>query len=125
MQFEGAPLRRGPPASGVLAQRYRARMFRHVVLLRFRPDDSGSVDATVRAVTEALAVLPSQIAALRSYEVGTDLGLAADNAHLAVVADFDDEAGYVAYRDHPAHRAVIEDLILPALESRTAAQFRR
>lgn len=90
--------------------------FRHIALLTFAPGTD------VDAIVEALHTLPAQIPELRSYEVGRDAGLAADNADLAVVAELDDRAGYEAYRDHPAHQAVIAELIAPHLTARTAAQ---
>ena len=41
----------------------------------------------------------------------------------AVVADFDDVAGYVTYRDDPEHQRIIAELIRPHLASRVAAQY--
>ena len=38
------------------------------------------------------------------------------------MADFDDEAGYLVYRDHPTHQDVITRLIRPILVSRAAVQ---
>ena len=52
-----------------------------------------------------------------------DLAIAPGNATIAATAVFDDEAGYLEYRDHPAHRAVIQDHIDPVRESRAAIQF--
>jgi len=98
-------------------------MFRHVVLLRW-------VDATsperIAAVTDALRGLPEQIPEIARYTIGTDAGINAENADLAVVADFADfadRAAYLTYRDHPVHRAVIDELITPILAGRTALQF--
>ena len=51
---------------------------------------------------------------MRDYRIGTDLGLVEQNAHFAVVADFDDVAGYVTYRDDPEHQRIIAELIRPA-----------
>jgi hypothetical protein len=39
-----------------------------------------------------------------------------------VVADFDDEAAYLEYRDHAVHRDVIATRISPVLASRVALQ---
>jgi hypothetical protein len=39
------------------------------------------------------------------------------------VADFDDAGGYLAYRDHPAHRKVVEDYLSPIMASRASAQY--
>jgi hypothetical protein len=93
--------------------------FRHVVLLTFH-DDTG--DEHIDAIVDALRGLPAVIPELRTYDIGRDAGINDGNADLAVVATFDDEAGYLVYRDHPAHQAVIADLILPLLAARTANQ---
>lgn len=97
-------------------------MFRHIVLLGLR--EATDSDA-VAALVDALRNLPEEIPELRAYEIGLDAGLAEGNATVGVVADFDDEAGYLVYRDHPAHVAVIADHIRPILESRAAIQHSR
>jgi hypothetical protein len=95
-------------------------MFRHVVLLRW--NDSATPEQRL-AVLEGLRALPPQIPEIRSYRVGVDAGLAAEgNSDLAVVADFDDVAGYLVYRDHPVHQDVIARSIRPILASRAAIQ---
>jgi hypothetical protein len=40
-----------------------------------------------------------------------------------VTADFDDEAGFFAYRDDPAHREIIARTIAPIMAQRVAVQF--
>ena len=95
-------------------------MFRHVVLLTFT-DETTAQD--VRAIVDALNALPALIPELRGYRVGTDVGLARGQRDFAVVADFDDVDGYVAYRDDPEHQRVIAELIRPRLASRVAAQY--
>jgi hypothetical protein len=92
---------------------------RHIVTLTFRDD---TTPEQVESIAGALRELPGQIPELRGYVVGTDAGLSEGHAHLAVVADFDDAAGWEAYRDHPAHRAVITQQIVPLLTSRSAVQ---
>ena len=95
-------------------------MFRHVVVLRWK--ESATAEQR-RAVREGLETLPPQIPEIRSYRVGEDAGLAAQgNSDLVVVADFDDVAGYLVYRDHPVHQDVIATFIRPILESRAAVQ---
>ena len=91
-------------------------MLRHVVLLRFTDPDA------IAPVVAALRELPPQVPSIRSYRVDTDLGLAPDNAHVSVTAEFDDAAGHAEYRDHPAHVRVIDELIRPHLEWRSAIQ---
>jgi Stress responsive A/B Barrel Domain len=95
-------------------------MFRHVSLLRFT-DDATTKD--VRAISDALHALPARIPQLRDYRIGTDLGLVEENYHFAVVADFDDLAGYVAYRDDPEHQRILRELIRPVLAARAATQY--
>jgi hypothetical protein len=95
-------------------------MFRHVVLFRWDPDAS---DADRDAVGAALGELPGAVPTIRAYHFGADAGINYGNFDFAVVADFDDAAGYVAYRDHPAHRSVIADRIAPIVAERAAVQY--
>ncbi len=92
---------------------------RHVVTLTFREDAS---DEQLDAIVTALRALPDAIPELKEYVVGLDLGKSEGNATLGIVGDFDDWAGYEAYRDHPDHVAVAKDLILPILTGRGAVQ---
>lgn len=87
----------------------------------FRWSD-GVSDEAKNAVSTGLAALPGQIAAIRAYRFGPDAGLADGNWDFAVTADFLDEARYLEYRDHPAHRAVIVELIAPIAAERVAVQ---
>lgn len=100
---------------------YGSAHFRHIVLLRFTP--SSSV-AQHQAVAEALRGLPDIIDEIRSYDVNLDAGLSPDNAHISVIGDFDDEAAWRAYSQHPAHLAVVDQLIAPILESASRTQIR-
>ncbi|HKY14586.1 MAG TPA: Dabb family protein [Microthrixaceae bacterium] len=94
-------------------------MFRHVVMLRLSDE---ATDGDRDAIVDALRALPGRIPELRSYEIGVDAGIGSGNADLVIVAGFDDVDGYTVYRDHPAHREVIESLILPVLAERMAVQ---
>jgi hypothetical protein len=95
-------------------------MIRHIVLLTLRSDAPPEAAA---AIVEALRGLTAEIPSIRDYQAGTDLGLGPGNASVAATATFDDDAGYLEYRDHPAHRAVIERYIDPVRESRASIQF--
>ena len=77
----------------------------------------------VEAVATALRRLPALIPELRDYRVGPDLGVDPGNGSFVVIADFDDVAGYVTYRDHPEHQAVAREYIIPILAGRQAAQY--
>jgi hypothetical protein len=93
---------------------------RHIVLLSFE----GATDEQRQAVVDGLRALPGTVESIRGYVVSTDAGINEGNHDLAVIADFDDEDGYVAYRDDPAHQAVIREHIRPILTGRAAIQFR-
>src|SRR5690606_7959506 len=93
---------------------------RHAVMFSWNaeaPDDQAAI------VSAALAELPATIPEIRAYTFGPDLGLVEGNADYAVVADFDDAAGFFAYRDHPAHQRFIADHIAGKVAGRAAAQF--
>jgi len=95
-------------------------MFRHVVLMRWKPD---ATDAQRAAVVDGLHALPGLIPELRSYSIGSDARVNEGNYDLAVVADCDDVDGYLVYRDHPDHQAVIAEHIRPILAERAAVQY--
>jgi hypothetical protein len=96
-------------------------MFRHVVLLSWAGDPT---EAQKQALADELGQLPGLIDAIRRYQFGPDAGINPGNCDFAVVADFDDADGYLVYRDHPAHRKVIEDYINPIVARRSAVQYR-
>ena len=95
-------------------------MIRHVVLFRWKPEATDEQKALVAA---ELGKLPSVIASIRSYVIGADAGINQGNAEFAVTADFDDEPGYLAYRDDSTHREIIAAYIAPLVAVRTAVQF--
>jgi hypothetical protein len=95
-------------------------MIRHNVVFRWKPE--ATAEQRQRVVTE-LSRLPALVPTLRSYELGSDLGVNEGNFDFAVTAAFDDMDGYLAYRDHPEHRAIIRDHIAPIILERAAVQF--
>jgi heme-degrading monooxygenase HmoA len=95
-------------------------MIRHVVL--FTWDDEMTDELEQQFAAELTALAP-RLAGLRAYHAGRDAGLVEGNYDFAVVADFDDEASYLAYRDHPEHQDIIGRLSRPHVTSRAAVQF--
>jgi hypothetical protein len=95
-------------------------MLRHVVLFDWIPE---ATDQQKRRVTDELRTLPPLMTGLRSFLVGPDAGIVHGNFSFAVVADFDDAQSYLAYRGHPAHRAIIEQVINPITRQRVAVQY--
>ena len=94
-------------------------MFRHVVLLRWKPEATPEQRAAVETGLEAL---PGLIPEIRSYTVGADARVNDGNYDLVVVADFDTVDGYLVYRDNADHQAVIREHIAPILAERAAVQ---
>jgi hypothetical protein len=95
-------------------------MLRHVVVFRWKPEATAEQKALVYA---ELVNLPAVVPSIRSFVIGPDAGITQGNAEFAVTADFDDEAGFAAYRDDPTHRAIIAEHIAPIIAERTAVQI--
>jgi len=73
---------------------------------------------------EELGRLPGLIPQVRVFHIGEDLGLAGDlNFDFALAADFDDLAGYLAYRENAEHRKVVETYVQPIAGTRGAVQY--
>ena len=96
-------------------------MIRHVVVFCWTPEATAEQKALV--ATE-LARLPAIVPSIRSFVIGPDAGISQGNAEFAVTADFDDEAGFAAYRDDPTHREILAQHITPITATRTAVQFK-
>ena len=75
-------------------------------------------------VKEELGRLPRLIPEVRAYHIGEDLGLVGDlNFDFAVVADFDNLAGYLAYRENAEHKKIVETFVQPVVGARGAVQY--
>jgi len=96
-------------------------MIRHAVLFKWTTE---ATDEQKTAVAAELTALAPTVPSIRGFVLGPDVGVAAGNFDFAVVADFDDEAGFFAYRDDPAHREVVGRTVTPILAQRVAVQFR-
>ena len=99
-----------------------AAMIRHIAMLTLRAD---TADAAIDRLVSELRALPGLIDEIATYEVGVDLRLVAGNSTVAIVADFDDADAWTVYRNHPAHVRVLDEIIAPLLDTRTAIQFER
>ncbi len=95
-------------------------MIRHNVLFSWKPE---ATEEQKQQVSIELAKLPSMVASVRAFVCGPDAGLVQGNFDFAVSADFDDEAGFLAYRDDPGHREIVQRYITPILAQRAAVQF--
>jgi Stress responsive A/B Barrel Domain len=95
-------------------------MLRHAVLFAWVPE---ATDEQKQQVIDELRSLPPLMSGLRAFHVGPDAGLVDGNADFALVADFDDAPSYLAYRNHPTHRAIIDQVINPIIKNRVAIQY--
>lgn len=95
-------------------------MIRHTVLFSWKPE---TTEEQKQQVAAEIAKLPSLVPTVRAFASGPDVGINPGNFGFAVAADFDDANGYVAYRDNPAHREIVEKYILPAVAQRAAIQY--
>ena len=95
-------------------------MIRHTVLFRWKAE---ATEEDKQQVANEVAKLPSMVPSIRAFASGADARLAGGNFDFAVTADFDDEAGFFAYRDDPGHREIIKQYIVPLAASRVAVQF--
>jgi len=95
-------------------------MIRHVALFAWAPE---ATSKQKQQVVEELRTLPPLLAGLRAFHVGPDAGIVEGNFDFAVVADFDDTRSYLAYRRHPAHRAIVEQVIGPITKERASIQY--
>jgi hypothetical protein len=95
-------------------------MIRHTVLFGWSDD---ATDAQKKRAADEIMRLPSLVPSVRAFGCGPDVGVNQGNFDFAATADFDDVAGYVAYRDNPEHRAMVEEHILPIAARRATVQF--
>lgn len=80
-------------------------MLHHIAMFRFKkgvaPDD-------IAAIRKDLLALPKTVDSIRSYQVGRDAGINDGTWDFAVVASFDNEAGYREYSTHPEHVVIVK-----------------
>jgi len=95
-------------------------VIRHTVVFQW---NANATQEQKQEVATEVAKLPSMVPSIRAFASGPDAGLNQGNFDFAVSADFDDEAGYLAYRDDPGHREIVRSFILPLAAQRAAVQF--
>ena len=95
-------------------------MIRHCVMFKWNDEVT---DEKRAAFLDGLVKLLTTGETVRSYAYGTDAGINAGNHDFCVTVDFDDEAGFVVYRDDSDHQAFIASTVRPILETRAAVQF--
>lgn len=94
-------------------------MIRHVVLIAWK---DGTTPDEISEVEAALSRMPRVMPFIRRYEIGRDLGIAGSH-DFAIVADFETEADYRTYAEHPEHQAVLTDILAPVVEAKARVQY--
>ena len=92
--------------------------FTHIVTFKWRDGDVADAE-----IADALRALASGLDGVRSYLCGPDAGVTPGAYDFAVVGAFDDAASFTAYRDHPEHRRILTEMILPNVDTRTVVQI--
>lgn len=77
----------------------------------------------VQRVRDAFDALAAEVDGVRHHAHGSDVGVSEGAYDFHVVADFDDIAGWRAYRDHPAHVLLMEELINGHVSQQATGQF--
>jgi hypothetical protein len=80
-------------------------MLRHIVLFKWKPDTSPE---QIQETEAGFAGMRDSIKVVRSMHFGPDLDLMEGTYDYAMVADFDSEADWRSYRDHPDHIAFFQ-----------------
>jgi hypothetical protein len=75
--------------------------------------DDGVEEERITALIEGLRALAPEIDEIESYAVHRDMGLADGNATIGIIGRFASPEALRAYVDHPAHQAVVTELLRP------------
>jgi hypothetical protein len=95
-------------------------VIRHVVLFRLRPELSPDRRAEFLS---AVASLPDEIPSVLGHSSGPNLWLQQDGWDVALLLDFADEDGFLAYKAHAAHRRFIEEQARSCIAETARAQI--
>jgi hypothetical protein len=96
------------------AEESEPKVLRHVVLFKFKSEAS---EKQIKEVTDAFAMLPKKIDAIKGFEWGTDVSPEKKSegfTHCFVVT-FADEKGRDVYLPHAAHKDFVK-LVGPVLD---------
>ena len=92
----------------------------HIVIFTWVAEATG---AQIAAFGEALARLAVDLSDMVDIRHGPDLRFRGGNGDYALVATFDDRAGWDAYQAHPKHQAFVQEFVVPLQASRLTIQF--
>lgn len=84
-------------------------MFKHIVMWELMEEAGGKTkQENARALKQRLEALPDQIPEIKEYEVGINAGQSSGAMDVVLISGFDTAADFETYRQHPAHREVVD-----------------
>lgn len=107
-------------------------MFRHMAILKFKPD---AKEADVAAYFEAFPKLMASLPMIRMWNIGRNEGAGgeshvkrhsfAPNYDVGLMMEFDNPQAYRDYAESPEHQAFFAKYCTPILAERVVVQFER
>ena len=94
-------------------------MFQHIGALTLAP---GTTEEHREVVAQAFRDLEGVVPGLERVRVVLDAKLREGNADVLFVLDFDSEESWRAYGPHPAHKAIVRDLLDGVMVGKTFVQ---
>lgn len=92
--------------------------FTHIVTFKWRDEDFDDA-----GIAGALSALATGMDGVLEYRCGNDAGITPGNYDFAIVGRFTDLESFTAYRNHPEHMQILNDMIAPNVSTRTAVQW--
>ena len=80
-------------------------MFRHIVLVKWKPE---ATETERQAMRGAVEQLPSQVPEIITARIGLDVGRGPNNYDMATVFDFEDRDAFKRYIASAAHQAYVQ-----------------
>jgi hypothetical protein len=107
-------------------------MFRHMAILKFKPD---AKQADIDAYFKAFPGLMASLRVIKAWNIGRNQGAGgethvkkgsfAPNYDVGLMMDFDSGADYLKYAESPEHQAFFAKYCVPVLAERVVAQFNK
>lgn len=95
-------------------------MIVHIVVFTWK---DGVTSTDVDALRAAIDAMLPQLGDVQSFRHGPDLKIRPGNGDYALVATFADEEAWRGYQNHPAHKALVTDVVAPLRKGSVATQI--
>jgi hypothetical protein len=95
-------------------------MLEHIVLFRFKPE---TTDSTKQQIVAELMALKGKVPSILDISAGPNFSERNQGFEYGLVVRFADRQGLDIYQVHPAHQAIVQELIRPALADILAVDY--